>query len=65
MVEDKAVLFKKGNIENLREKLQMLCDDTELTDMYKKDAAEFIRRKYNWDDVVQRTLALYEETNDW
>lgn len=65
VVEDKAVLFKKGNIENLREKLQMLCDDTELTDMYKKDAAEFIRRKYNWDDVVQRTLALYEETNDW
>ena len=65
VVEDKAVLFKKGNVENLREKLQMLCDDTELTDMYKKDAAEFIRRKYNWDDVVQRTLALYEETNDW
>ena len=65
VVEDKAVLFKKGNIENLREKLQMLCDDKELTDMYKKDAAEFIRRKYNWDDVVQRTLALYEETNDW
>ena len=32
VVEDKAILFKKANVEDLKEKLQMVCDDVELVE---------------------------------
>lgn len=59
VVEDKAAEFKKGNVEDLREKLQMLCDDKNAVQKYKDKAADFICKKYNWDAVVEKTLDLY------
>ncbi|MGM9551708.1 MAG: glycosyltransferase family 4 protein [Clostridia bacterium] len=59
VVEDKAVVFKKGNVGELAKKLQQLCDDEELVSNYKKDASDYICKKYNWDDVVDKTLELY------
>lgn len=59
VVEGKAVVFKKSNVDDLREKLQMLCDDRGTVDQYKEDAADFICAKYNWNDVVRQTLELY------
>lgn len=61
VVEDKAVVFKKSNVADLKEKLQMLCDDNSLTQKYKNVATEFICQKYSWDDVVSKTIELYEE----
>lgn len=63
VVEDKAVVFKKGNVTALREKLQELCDHPERVDVYKNEAANFICNKYNWDDVVDKAVALYYKTN--
>lgn len=60
VVEDMAVAVKAGDTENLREVMQMLCDDNALVDSYKENAREFVLKKYNWDDVVEKTLALYE-----
>ena len=60
VVEDKAVIFKKGDVSDLSEKIQMLCDDPELVKKYKSQSAEFICDKYNWDDVVEKTLKIYE-----
>lgn len=60
VVEDKAVVFKKSDVENLAEKLQMLCDDVELVRKYRSEAADFICDKYNWDDVTEQTLELYK-----
>ena len=60
VVEDKAVIFKKGIASDLQEKLQELCDDMELVGRYKRKAADFICEKYSWDDVVKRTLDLYK-----
>lgn len=60
VVEDKAVTFAKSNVAALREKLQMLCDHPEMVEKYKGAATDFICQKYNWDDVVERTLELYE-----
>lgn len=62
VVEDKAVLFRKGSPEDLREKLQMLCDKPELVAKFKAQSSDFICGKYNWDNVVERTLSLYEGT---
>lgn len=59
VVEDKAVVFRKSNVEQLKEKLQELCERPEIVQQYKATAADFICQKYNWDDVVDRTLEQY------
>lgn len=60
VVEDKAVIFEKGNAEALRDNLQMLCNDLNMVEKYRSKAARYICGKYNWDDVVNETLNLYE-----
>ncbi|MGN1133279.1 MAG: glycosyltransferase family 4 protein [Oscillospiraceae bacterium] len=60
VVEDKAVLFEKSNVEDLRDKLAMLCDNADEADKYKKVAKDYICSKYNWDEVVDKTLDLYK-----
>lgn len=62
VVEDKAVTFTKGDVTELSEKLQWLCDEPDKAKGYKRQSAEFICDKYNWDDVVERTLELYGQT---
>ncbi len=59
VVEDKAVVFKKSNVEDLRKKLQVLCNDAEAVKEYKRGAADFICKKYSWDDVAKKTVGLY------
>lgn len=59
VIENKGIVFKKSDVEDLKEKLQMVCDNEEIVKKYKKEASEFICKKYNWDDVVERTLELY------
>ena len=61
VVEDKAILFKKANVEDLKEKLQMVCDDVELVEKYKSEASGYICGRYNWEDVVNRTLRVYQK----
>ena len=60
VVEDNALLFRKSDVSNLKEKLQNACDHPEMVETYKAQAEEFICRKYNWDDVVEKTLKLYQ-----
>ena len=64
VVENKALCFQKSSVEDLRQKLQMLCDHPETVADYKADAAGFILNKYGWDDVVDKTLALYRGKTD-
>ena len=59
VVEDKAVVFKKSDVTDLRKKLQYLCNQQETVEQYKKEAADFICQKYSWDDVACRTIELY------
>lgn len=61
VVEDKAIVFQKSNVEDLCAKLQMACDEECKVLEYKEQAASFICNKYNWDDVVDKTLGLYEQ----
>lgn len=59
VVEDKALIFKKSNVEDLQEKLQDACDHPEMVMKMKNQAADFICEKYNWDEVVKETMKLY------
>ena len=54
-----GVTFKKGNVNDLAEKLQELCDNSDKVESLKSDTADFVCSKYNWDNVVNRTLELY------
>jgi len=60
VVEDRAVLFEKGNRTDLAAKLQKLCEEPETVWQLRKNAQQFICGKYNWDDVTRKTLELYE-----
>lgn len=59
VVEDKALVFKKSDISDLKDKIQQACDNLELVGRLKSQAADFICNKYDWDDVVKKTLNLY------
>lgn len=61
VVQDKAVVFEKSSVLDLKDKLQNLCNDVDLTNAYKENASEYICNKYNWNDVVKRTLELYQQ----
>lgn len=60
VVEDKGIIFKKSNINDLKEKLQKACDDLQMVEKYKIKALDFICKKYNWDDITEKTLKLYK-----
>lgn len=60
VVEDQALLFKKSDTEDLREKLQWSVNHADKVKEYKDKAANFICNKYSWDDVAERTLKLYQ-----
>ncbi len=60
VVEDKALLFRKSDVSDLKEKLQYACGHPDKVKKLKDGAADFICSKYNWDDVVERTLKLYQ-----
>ena len=60
VVEDKAKIFKHSDVEDLRETLQELLENPDDVNQYKSIAADFITSKYNWDDVVEKTIGLYQ-----
>ena len=60
VVEDKAVTFKKGDVDDLENKLLNLLQNEDLVNKYKSESKDFICNKYSWDDVVKKTLDLYK-----
>ena len=55
--------FAKGEREALRSVLQSLLDNPEQITGYKEKSADYICNKYQWDDVVAKTLKLYTGNN--
>lgn len=61
VVEDRALVFKKSDITDLKEKLEFALEHMDEIDRYRTEAADFVCNKYNWDKVVQETIILYEK----
>ncbi len=59
VVEDKALVFKKADVDDLKQKLQYACSNEWEVQKRKEQAADYICRKYSWDNVVGQTLELY------
>lgn len=53
--------FKKGNAEDLKEKLQELCKQESTVQDYQEKTSDYICRKYDWEVIVQKTLMLYQQ----
>lgn len=64
VVENQAVTFQKGKIESLLEKLEMLCTGSRQVEALKASSADYICKKYDWDQVTKNTLALYGVKTD-
>ena len=61
VAEDKAVYFKKGDVEDLANQLKLLCDDSELVEKRRDGVDEFILNKYSWQDVAKATYEIYQK----
>lgn len=56
---ENAVYFRKSSVDDLKNKLEYLIKNSDTVLEYKSRAHDYIISKYSWDDVVNRTLALY------
>ncbi len=54
-----GLTFQRGNVNDLRGKLQLLCDNAALVRRYQAHAAAYICGKYSWDRTTEQTLAVY------
>lgn len=61
VVEDKALIFRKGNVKDLRRQLVYILEHPEAVRSYAEQSADFICEKYNWDEVVDETIVLYHD----
>ena len=61
VVADKGVVFEKGNVSSLREKLDYLLHNEAVVKAYKEVSSDYILSQYNWDQVVKETVVLYRK----
>lgn len=61
VIGNKGVSFTVNDKENLMRELQKLLDSPDKVEMYKNQSSDYVCRKYNWDDVVEKTLNLYQK----
>ena len=58
-MEDALYCCYCGKKQNIKVKAKKTRGNVELVEKYKSEAADYICSKYDWDDVVERTLKLY------
>ena len=64
VVEDKALIFKKSDVNELREKLQDACDYPEKVKEMKAQAAGlYLQKNTTGDAVINETMKLYRRNN--
>lgn len=60
VIDKHGITFSKSDVEDLKNKLQYLCDNPKVIDQFRAGSAEYICSKFNWDEVVCKTLQLYQ-----
>ena len=59
VIGDMGVTFRKSDTDDLRDKLQLLCDDHQQVRRCQQGASDYICQRFSWDEVTRQTLALY------
>lgn len=60
VLDGTGATFRAGDVESLRKKLEELINNPEAAMRMGEQARERAMSKYDWDQVVEKTLALYE-----
>lgn len=60
VAEDRAVYFKKSDVDDLKNKLENLLNDTKSVQNLRAGVDEFILSRYNWKDIAVKTCDLYK-----
>lgn len=61
VVDEKAVSFRQGDVDDLQRVLERLIANPKEVEGYKAESQKYICEKYNWDKVVEETLAAYAD----
>jgi len=59
VVGEHAVLFKSGDADELREKLQLLLNSPETVQQLRREAGTHVLERYSWDVVVEQLIRVY------
>ena len=59
VVEDKALIFQKSDVNSLYTKLVDICCNSSKVQSFKRTAEEFVCNKYSWNKIVKDTCHLY------
>ena len=60
VVGDKAAVFHRGSVKDLKDAIEKLYSEPETVAAYKASAADYICGEYDWDRTVRETLELYK-----
>lgn len=60
VVSNQGVVFRKGNIVDLKKQMQRLLDHPEQVKRFKETASGYICSKYSWDKTIKQTISLYQ-----
>ena len=60
VVGDKGVIFRRGDVKDLADKLAWVCENMKITPEYRSAIAGFVCSRLSWDDVADRTLEIYQ-----
>ena len=61
VVKEHAISFEKGNVEELRKVLEELIANPDVVDKYRRESQEYICSRYNWEDIADATLKIYQD----
>ena len=59
VIDEMGLSFHKGEIEDLKEKMQYLLEHPDEEKRLRNASSAYILSKYNWNDVAKETIALY------
>jgi glycosyltransferase involved in cell wall biosynthesis len=63
VVGESGLTAKRGNADDLAEKIKKILTDKKLYDEFSGKALEEIKQKYNWDKHIQKLEEVYKSTN--
>lgn len=61
VIGEKAAVFRKGDMAELRKELQCLINQPETTKEYRAGVAEYICGIFNWNEIAEQTLKVYQD----
>lgn len=61
VVGNNAIVFQHNNIDDLEKKLKLALKNQDLVFRLKDVTSKYILSKYNWNDIVNKTLLVYKE----